>query len=199
MLFLCFTIALVLFATVATSAADEPQVRPTGPLVLKITSKKDHYLFVGDGKSTKEYRADLEAMAKSQENGERIHPPKALPVDLVMVLENTSRENVTVYVNGTANTHTFDLTGGAGVVTLKNTAAMPQFIRLPTAVTIEPGKSHEMPITTLADGRRGNARLIYWTGPGEYTLVAKYTLVDQKGIKQSELESEPITISVTAK
>ena len=64
---------------------------------------------------------------------------------------------------------------------------------------LEPGKSHEIPVKLLADGRRGIARLVFWTGPGEYKLSAKYTLSDAKGGKGTELTSEPVKITITDK
>ena len=73
---------------------------PAGPIVLKVLSKKDKYVFDGGGKTEKEFKASLEDLTKKQENGERINPPKAIPVDLVLQLENTSKENVAVYGNG---------------------------------------------------------------------------------------------------
>lgn len=170
-----------------------------GPIVLKVVSKKDKYVFDGSGKTPKEYKAELEELAIKQKDGGLISPPKALPVDLVLKLENTSKENVTVYVNGTDNIYTLELTGGAGVVTLRNPVAMPNFIRLPKAVEIEAGKSYELPVASLADGRRGIARLIFWTGPGEYSLTAKYTLLDQMGKKLRELRSDAIKINVVEK
>ena len=45
---------------------------------------------------------------------------KALTVDLVLQLTNTSKEEVTISVGGTANVYTFELSGGAGVVTMRN-------------------------------------------------------------------------------
>ncbi len=196
--FLLVIVAAVLTCATLT-AVDDSKERSSGPVVLRVVSKKDKYVFDGSGKTAKEFKAELEDLAKRQANGERIDPPKRIPVDLVLQLENTSKENVTVYVNGTANIYTLDLTGGGGVVCLENTVIMPNYIRQPTAVSIEPGKSHEIPIGSLADGRRENARLIYWTGPGEYKLAAKFILLDQKGGKLGELKSEPIKINVVEK
>jgi ribonucleotide monophosphatase NagD (HAD superfamily) len=194
----CLAIGVFAMAVSISLPGDDPK-EPTYPVVLKVTTKNDKYVFNGGGKTPKEYKAALEELVLKQASGERIKPPKALAVDLVLTLENTSKENVTVYVKGTANTHTFELTGGDGIVTLRNTNAMPDFIRLPTAVTLEPGKSYEMSITTLADGRRGTSRLIFWTGPGEYMLTTQFVLLDQHGSRLKELKSEPIKINVVEK
>lgn len=189
-------VVFVLFSAAIAAAVEDP---PAGPVALKVVSKKDKYEFDGGGKTPKEYKAALEELAKQQADGVRITPPRAIPIDLVLRFENTSKENVTIHVNGTANVYTFDLTGGEGVVTLQNTAAMPLFFRLPTAVTIEPGKTYEIPVKSLADGKRGMARFLYWAGPGDYTVTAKYQLLDARGQKDQELTSKPIKIQVVEK
>ncbi len=187
-----FTLAVAVVAP----ARDE---KPAGPVALTLAAKTDTYTFDGGGKTAAEYKKELEATAKALEAGERATPPKALAIDLVLRLTNTSKEDVTIYVGGTPNTHTFELTGGAGVVTMRNPIAFPAIFILPKAVTLAPGQSHEVPVKTLADGRRGLARLVFWTGPGEYKLAAKYTLSDARGGKGPELTSEPVKITVTDK
>jgi hypothetical protein len=37
---------------------------------------------------------------------------------------------------------------------------------------------------------------VYWTGPGEYKLSAKYQLADKNGGKAAELKSEAVKITV---
>ncbi len=126
-------------------------------------------------------------------------PPKPLAVDLVLQLENTSKEAVTVHLGGDPNIHKFELTGGAGVVNMPNPVAMTLEFRLPKVITIEPGKSHEIPVKLLADGTRGISRLVFWTGPGEYSLTATYTLSDKDGDKRTVLKSEATKIVVVEK
>jgi hypothetical protein len=192
LLALAFALALALNG----SAEDK---KPDGPVVLKLVAKTDKYKFDGGGKTADEYKKELEATAKALEKGERVTPPKALSVDLVLQLTNTSKEEVTVYIGGTVNVYTFELSGGTGAVTMRNPVAMPAIVRLPQAVTLAPGKSHEIPVTSLSDGRRGVSRLVFWTGPGEYKLSAKYLLSDPKGGRGTELTSEPVKITVTDK
>jgi hypothetical protein len=196
------TIAAFALACPAPASAADPQDQPAGPVVLKLVSKTDTYFFDGRGKTPKEYKEYLEELAKKQKNGEHFNTPKSLPVDLVLLLENTSREKVTVYVNGYRNTHTFHLTGGSGVVNLMvdtdHPVERPGALRASSPVTIEPGKTYEMPMGSLAGGKR-NEQLSYWTGPGEYKLSAEFTLVDAKGNLLPTLESEPIRINVVEK
>jgi hypothetical protein len=189
--------AVALFGFAATASAEDK--KPEGPVVLAVVAKSDSYKFESGGKTADEYKKELEATAKALENGQRATPPKALTVDLVLRLTNTSKDEVTIHVGGTANVYTFELSGGAGVVTMRNPVAMPAIVRLPQAVTLAPGKSHEIPVTSLSDGRRGLARLVFWTGPGEYKLSAKYILSDAKGGKGTELASEPVKFIVADK
>jgi hypothetical protein len=181
------------------SANAAAQDKATGPVVLKVVSKQDKYVFDGGGKSPKEFKEHLEEIAKLLNRGQDVRPPKPLAVDLVLQLVNTSKERVTVFVGGDTNIYTFDLSGGSGVVTMNNPVAFTADFRLPKAVDIEPGKAYEIPVKVFADGNRGFSRLVFWTGPGEYKLVAKYTLADMDGGKAAELKSEPITLKVTEK
>ena len=192
--------SLFAFATVASAEEPKQKDKPAGPITLTVVSKKDKYVFDGAGKTPKEYKEELEALAKKLEKGERAVPPKALPVDLTLVLTNTSKEAVTVYVGGDTNVYTFELTGGAGAVAMNNPVAFTADFRLPKAVTIEPGKTHEIPVKVFADGSRGFSRLVFWTGPGEYKLTAKYRLAkNADGEQGAELKSEPAKIVVAEK
>lgn len=192
-------VAGVVGLCVAGGTAAAQDKKPAQPVTLKLVSKKDKYVFDGGGMTPREYKADLEALVKNLEKGERVRPPKPVPVDIALRLENTSKEPVTVYVGGDTNVHKFELTGGAGVVTVNNPVAFTADFRLPKAVTIEPGKTHEIPVKQFADGPRGISRLVYWTGPGEYKLTATYVLATQDGGKAAELKSEPIKIVVSEK
>lgn len=189
---------LLTMSSVAT-ADEKKDPKAAGPITLSVVSKKDKYVFNGGGKTPAEYKADLEATAKKLEKGEAVRPPAVLPVDLALVLTNTSKEAVTVYIGGDPNVYTFELTGGTGSVAMNNPVAFTADFRLPKAVTIEAGKTHEIPVKGLADGSRGLSRLVFWTGPGEYKLTAKYTLADKDGGKTAELKSEPVKLVVAEK
>ena len=191
------TVLAILFALAGVASADD---KAAGPITLSVVSKKDKYAFDGGGKTPAEYKAQLEETAKKLEKGEPATPPKALPVDLALVLNNNSKEDVTVFVGGDTNVYTFELTGGAGAVAMNNPVAFTADFRLPKAVTIAAGKTHEVPVKLLADGQRGLSRLVFWTGPGEYTLTAKYRLAkNQDGEPGEELKSEPAKMVVGEK
>lgn len=170
-----------------------------GPVKLSIVAKTDKYKFDGGGKTPAEYKKALEAVAKDQKDGKLARPPKPPAVDLVLVLTNTSKEDVTVYVGGDTNQYTFELTGGDGTVALGSALAFTADFRLPKAVKIAAGKTHEIPVKQLSDGMRGASRNVYWTGPGDYKLSAKYTLATEDGGKGTELTSEPVKITVAEK
>lgn len=187
------------FAFGGTGVAQDKKDKPAGPVVLKVVSKKDKHVFDGGGKTPKEFKENLETIARQIAAGMDARPPKPLAVDLVLQLVNTTQEPVTVHVGGDSNVFTFDLTGGGGVVTMNNPVALTADFRLPKAVVIEPGKSYEIPVKAFADGHRGVSRLVFWTGPGEYSLVASYTLADKDGGKGTELKSEAIKIKVDEK
>jgi hypothetical protein len=196
-----FASATALLAVVGLGSAQEQkdEKKPTGPIVLKVVSKKDEYVFSSGGRSAKEYKTYLEDLAKKQ-GDEEAAVPNPLRVDLVLQFENTSKEDVTVYLGGDANAYTFELTGGAGVVALSNPGPFTLDMLFPKAVTIKAGKVHEIPVKVLADGNRGFSRFLFWTGPGEYQLVARYVLTDERGqIVTAELKSEPVKIVVAEK
>jgi hypothetical protein len=197
------TVALLAAGSAPAQEKKDGQ-KPAGPLVLKVVSKKDQYVFAGGGRTPKEYKAYLEDLAKKQKDDTgfppQVLPPHPLRVDLMLEIANTSKEQITVHLGGDANEYTFELTGGAGVVALRNPAPMTLELRGPKTVTIGPGKAHEIPVKALADGHRGITRFLFWTGPGEYQLAAKYILTDREGLKVTgELKSEPIKIVVVEK
>lgn len=189
------TAALFTFAP-AASAEDK---KPAGPVTLTIVAKSDKYKFDGGGKTPAEYKQALEDVAKQQKVGGLVTPPKPPAVDLVLVLTNTTKEDMTIYVGGDANVYIFELTGGAGVVALSSELATTAEFRPSKPVTLAPGKTHEIAVKQLSDGNRGISRYVYWTGPGEYKLSAKYTLSTRNGGTGAELKSEPVKITVTEK
>jgi hypothetical protein len=168
-----------------------------GPVELKLIAKKDRYAWDGGGLTPAEFRKQLDKLAEDQKNKKGgLGPlPSAPAVDLLLQITNTSKDDVTVHVGGTANVWTFELKG-PGVVTLVNTAPMPAIIILPRAVTLKPRESFDVPVKKLMDGRRGASRLLYWTEPGEYTLSATYQLTDAKGTATQLLKSETVKITV---
>jgi hypothetical protein len=166
------------------------------PVVLKIVTKSDKYKLDLGGKTADEYKKELEDAAKKSAAGELLRPPAPPKVDFVLEIKNTGKEAVTIFVGGDPNVYTFELTGGAGTVTMGSGLAFTADFRLPKEVTLAAGKTYEIGIKQLSDGSRGASRFVYWTGPGEYKLTASYTLADKDGGKGAVLKSEPVKITV---
>jgi hypothetical protein len=186
-----------LFAVAGTATAQDKD--KAGPIKLTVVSKKDKYTFDGGGKTPAEYKKHMEDLAAKSKKGELLEAPRPPAVDLVLQLTNTSKEEVTVYVGGDPNVYNFELTGGAGSVAMDSGLAFTADFRLPKAVTIAPGKSYDISVKQFADGNRGASRYVYWTGPGEYKLVATYRLSDKEGGRGPVLKSEPVKIVVAEK
>lgn len=192
-----FALATTLFVFASAASADDK--KPAGPVALTLVAKTDKYTFDGGGRTPAEFKKHLDDVAAQQKGGKLAAPPKPPAVDLVLKLTNTSDKDVTVYVGGDSNVYTFELTGGDGAKALNSALAFTADFKLPKAVALAPGKSHEIAVKVLADGMRGVSRYVYWTGPGEYKLTATYTLSDADGDKGATLKSEPVKITVTEK
>jgi hypothetical protein len=190
-----FLLAVAALVGLAAPAPAEDK-KPEGPVTLRLVAKTDKYKFDASGKTPEEFKKELTELMKKAEKGELVRAPKPPAVDLVLVLTNTSKEDVTIYVGGDPNVYTFELSGDAGTVAIASGLAFTADFRFPKAVTLAPGKSHEIVVKQLSDGSRGAARNVYWTGPGEYKLSARYQLADKDGGKGAELKSEAVKITV---
>jgi hypothetical protein len=186
-----------LFAFAASASAEDKKV--SGPITLKLIAKSDKYKFDGGGKTAEEYKKQLEELVEKSKKGERFQSPKPPAVDFVLQFTNTTTDDVTIHVGGDRNSYQFELTGGAGTVSLNSGLPFTADIKYPKAIVLAPGKSHEIPVKQFADGARGMSRFVYWTGPGDYRLSVKYTLSDAKGTNITTLTSEPVKITVTEK
>jgi hypothetical protein len=193
----CLSIVGCLAILASADYAAAAQAGQDGPLELKLVANKDRYAWDGGGMMPADFRKLLDQLAADQKDkkGFGAKVPAAPVVDLVLRITNTSKDDVTTYTGGTANVYTFDLKG-PGVVTLRNNAPMPAIIILPRATTLKPGASIDIPVAKLMDGRRGMARLLYWTEPGEYTLSVSYQLSDAKGAPAQLLKSAAVKIVV---
>ncbi len=189
----------VLTAT-AVPPASRAEKAPMVPVRLEIVLHKKEYVFQGGGRSPAEYRRHLEIIADKLRRGEEATPPPPLDIDLVLRLTNTSNQPVTIYIGGDPNIYTFTLRGDAGVVTMNNPVAFTTDFRPPKPVRLEPRKYVDIPVKKLADGTRGFSRLLFWTGPGTYTLAAEYKVAfDETGGATATLKSDPVTITVKGK
>jgi hypothetical protein len=195
-----------LFCTIAAllvaanfGAAEEPKAKAdAGPLKLKLVSKKDAYTFEAFDKTPAEFKKLLEETAAAIKKQKPVTAPPPPVVDLALQIHNTGKKDVTIQVEGDANSFTLDLKG-PGSFTLTPLLGFTADFRLGKSITIEPGKSYEFSIKKLADGFRGSSRYVYWTEPGDYTITASYQMSDADGGKGPLLKAEPLKIKVEAK
>lgn len=194
--------SLALFVAANLAQADEPKDQPkkeAGPLTLKLVLKKDKVVFDGQGETPAEFKKMLETLQEAIKKGEfRGNPPKLTPFDVTLQIVNTSDKDQTLTVGGDANQYNFTLKG-PGMVALSPPLAFTADFRLGKEITLAPGKSHDINLKQLADGFRGASRMVYWTGPGEYTLSATYQLAGPDGGKGPLLTSAPVKFKVVEK
>jgi hypothetical protein len=162
----------------------DPGAAPAGDLKVTLVSNKESYP-LNPEQSGAEFRKLLAG------NGRK---PAASKVDLTLKVTNTSDHDVVFNWGGDDSNLRFTLTG-EGAVTAPNMVPMTREFRIGKQVTINPGKSFELPIAALAGGMRGVSELSWFTEAGEYKLSA--TVTYPVGERQEKLTSEPITIKVT--
>lgn len=133
------------------------------------------------------------------------NPPQ---VDLKLVIKNTSDKPVSVWTSGDPVTIDLELKG-KGVVRVAPRMMMTQEFRGPKAVEIAAGKSVELPLKSLAGGKRGIGHYVYWSQAGEYELIAtintavspapKGADATDKGFGKVQVASQAFKLTVDAK
>jgi hypothetical protein len=156
-----------------------------------IVVNKDSYV-LNAAQSGKAFRDQMDA-AKNARGGSRLPQPPA--VDLTFRITNTTDKDVTISVGGDDSQMNLKLEG-PGAVTLDNNVAMTMEFRIGKPVTIAPGKTYDVKISSLAFGMRGISKYAYWTEAGDYTITA--TLTYGLGEKQGTVTSGPAKVKVTA-
>jgi len=112
-------------------------------------------------------------------------------LDLALQIRNNGRNAVTITVGGDASTTTLTLKGD-GAVNEDRAVPMTMEFRMGEQVEIKPGKSHNIPITSLNSGKRDISRVSYWTQAGRHELHAEYfTMVIAEGVA----EAKPVTLT----
>lgn len=169
----------------------------TTPLEVTIEGTAKYPLDLG-GKTADEFEASLKE--------EKVPAPPR--VELKLVIKNTSKEDIQVWTSGDPVTVDLTLTGKGAAKVAPKFATTNEF-RLPKAVTVEAGKTVEMPLTSLACGFRNIGQFHYWTKPGEYELVAtlntgvspapKGSIDGGKGFGQVRVASKPLKITIEEK
>jgi hypothetical protein len=159
------------------------KVEPPGaPLEARLIANKALYALDRGGRSPQQY---LEA-AKAK-------PPR-VDVDLVLELRNTAATDIKIWAAGDYRDEERQAGGDHVRLTLKldgpgavsHTVATKRFRPRgpgPKVLTLGPGKTFRLPISSLCYGRHGfvrfDAERACWTKAGDYTLTATYqTAVD---------------------
>jgi hypothetical protein len=176
--------------------------KPTGPVQAKLVAKKATYPLDLDGKSGEDFKKEIKAGEKT---GKLPKPPV---VDLVLELTNASDKEVQLWISGDPVQLTLNLKG-PGAVSVMGQRAFTREFRVPKAIALTPGKTHELPITSLTYGFRGVSQQAYWTEPGEYVLEASLktglspapegTKAGPDGFGQVTIAAEPVKIKVEGK
>jgi hypothetical protein len=200
----CWVVVAACSVFAAEEKKDAAKSDPPGAVVeAKLVAKKATYKLDLGGKSAEEFKKALDEAATTHEYP---IPPQ---VDLVLELTNTSDQEVQVKVGGTANVVTLDLKGKGAVSVPVKGRITNKLVIAPKAVTLAPGKSTEIPITTLAYGFKNSTDQAYWTAAGEYALAAGYKTwvspgpkdakTDADGFAAVTLTSAPVKITVEGK
>jgi RNA polymerase sigma factor (sigma-70 family) len=140
---------------------------PAGVLLeARLVAKRDSYVLDLGGKTPEEFRKGIENVY-----------PATPAVDLELEFRNSGDKEFTFVVGGSYPDIPLLLKlEGPGAVNVTLPAQNAPGARgLFTKVTLAPGKTHTLPITSLMTkrlGREGTAS--YWLEPGDYTLIATY-------------------------
>jgi RNA polymerase sigma factor (sigma-70 family) len=140
---------------------------PAGvPLEARLVAKKDTYALDLGGKTPEEFRKGIE----------NVYPATPV-VDLELEFRNSGDKEFTFVVGGSNPDIPLLLKlEGPGAVNVTLPAQNAPIARAPfTQVTLAPGKTHTLPITSLMTKRLGrDGTASYWLEPGDYTLTATY-------------------------
>lgn len=143
----------------------EPEVKG---LKLTLRNKKDSYKLDLGGKTAKEWEELLEV-------GKKLGSPLPKPpaVDLELEIQNVGKESIDFWSAGDPVQVVLEMKGPNAKTTNAPLAFTADF-RLPKFMTLEPGKTHVIPIKSLSSGFRGTGTWHYWLAPGEYTITPKF-------------------------
>jgi RNA polymerase sigma factor (sigma-70 family) len=151
----------------------EPPAKPrSDPLEIRLVAKKATYVLDLGGKTPADFTRHVRAEEAKAIAAQPSNLPPAVSVDLVLELRNTGKKELALTLGGDASTLMLELKG-PGALSAVAQGAFDQNLLLGKRVTIAPGKSHSLPITRLAYGKRGEQHRAYWCRAGAYTLTAR--------------------------
>lgn len=185
-------------AAVSAGVGDKTKLPVTATLV----AKKASYTLDLGGMTPEAYKKSIEDAVQAGKL-----PPAPPMVELALELKNTSDKEVQVWISGTPVQVDLELKG-PGALSVKPRVFFPSIFINPKPVTLAPGKTHSIPVTSLKSGFRGGSIYSYWTSSGEYTLAAAYKTgitpapegsKERNGFGMVTLKATPIKLKVEAK
>jgi hypothetical protein len=175
--------------------APAPGPRPKageGPVAARLVVKKETCTLDRGGMTADRYTDAIKEGARSGKL------PPVPEVDLVLELTNTGDKEVQMWDTGDPVVLTLDLKG-PGAVSVEPLRPFTSEFRVPTALTLAPGKTHKVAIKSLQYGLRGLSQQAYWTKPGEYTLgAALQTGISPPPPGAKEVEENFARVRITA-
>ena len=179
--------------------ADKGKTDPPGAaLEAVLTSKRATYQLDLGGLSPDDFRKMIDA-------GQYAPAP---PVDLSLEIRNTGGKDVQIRMGGTTNVIDLDLQGPDALTVELKGRITNKLLIAPKTITLEPGKSQTVPITSLSFGFKGSHNA-YWLAPGKYTLTASYKTTASpapaaaqpadEGFGAVTITSAPLTVTVEGK
>ena len=174
-------------------AQERPTTGPKGVLSGTMVANKESYV-LDPAQAGKEFRDKVEQLRGAGRGG-GANAPMPPGVDLTLKITNTSEKAVRFEVGGDSSVVRLEVKG-PGAVTWERMVPMTREFRMGTPVTLEPGKSHEMKISSLAAGERGMTQYSYWTEPGEYTVGATLRVTMEGEEKPTEMLASSVKVKV---
>ncbi len=189
-----FTSLLLTSAFAAETRPAKPEPGPKNDIGLTATliANKDTYT-LDPAQSGKQFRDSLDTKPNELRPAKLPAPPK---VDLTLRITNTTDKPLTISLGGDDSAIDLVLEGN-GSLNKPNNGPMTMEFRMGTPVKIAAGKSHDIPVKSLASGKRGISTYSYWTESGDYTLTATLTYASDDD-KQVTVTSGPAKIKVEA-
>lgn len=178
----------VAFLLAGVAFAQGPDVKA---LTASLIANKDTYT-LDSAYAGQAFRDKVEAIQKA---GQRL--PDAQAIDFTLRITNNTGAAMTIKVGGDESRIELKLAGN-GALNLDNPVAMTMEYRMGKPTVIAPGKSLDLPITSLMSGTRGISRVAYFTEPGAHTLSATFTTQKEGEEVQTTLTTEPVKFTVAA-
>lgn len=165
--------AVLLSSPIAISIAAEPDAKPGPstepkdlPIELTIVSETNEFYFDGRGEQPAKFQQRIRDMEKYGD------PLPATRVQMNLQIKNKGKSTIRIWESGDATLLTLDLKG-PDAMTAEAKRKGTGFIS-PTVVSIAPGKTYSIPLTSLTSGFRNETKFAYCGGLGNYQLSASF-------------------------